>query len=76
MKAKQMKHKRPSLSIAVATIVIVSLCAVYAANGHKPWSDTIGGLVTSSPAVANGVVFVGSWDGHLYAVNAQTGAKL
>ncbi|MFZ0318311.1 MAG: PQQ-binding-like beta-propeller repeat protein [Candidatus Sulfotelmatobacter sp.] len=30
----------------------------------------------SSPAVANGVVYVGSGDGNIYALNANTGAKL
>ena len=30
----------------------------------------------SSPAVANGVVYVGSVDGNVYALNASTGAKL
>jgi outer membrane protein assembly factor BamB len=32
--------------------------------------------VTSSPAVANGVVYVGSYDGNVYALNASTGSKL
>jgi outer membrane protein assembly factor BamB len=32
--------------------------------------------VESSPAVANGVVYVGSDDSNLYALNAKTGAKL
>ena len=35
-----------------------------------------GGGVESSPAVANGIVYVGSNDGNLYALNASTGAKL
>ena len=30
----------------------------------------------SSPAVANGVVYVGSDDNNVYALNATTGAKL
>ena len=30
----------------------------------------------SSPAVANGVVYVGSDDGNVYALNAATGARL
>ena len=30
----------------------------------------------SSPAVANGVVYVASSSGKVYALNAQTGAKL
>ena len=40
------------------------------------WSYTTGGDVTSSPAVANGVVYVGSCDDNVYALNASTGAKL
>ena len=31
------------------------------------WTATTGGQVFSSPAVANGVVYVGSTDGKLYA---------
>src|SRR5207344_2567233 len=41
------------------------------------WSSTTGGPVFfSSPAVANGVAYVGSADGNLYALNASTGAFL
>jgi len=32
--------------------------------------------VNSSPAVANGVVYVGSINDNVYALNAATGAKL
>ena len=39
------------------------------------WSYATGG-VDSSPAVANGVVYVGSYDHNGYALNARTGAKL
>jgi len=39
------------------------------------WSYTTGGG-DSSPAVANGVVSVGSFDGNVYALNASTGAEL
>jgi outer membrane protein assembly factor BamB len=39
------------------------------------WSYTTGGNVSfSSPAVAGGVVYVGSIDGKVYALNAATGA--
>ena len=37
---------------------------------------TTGGWVESSPAVANGVVYVGSDDHNTYALNATTGGKL
>jgi outer membrane protein assembly factor BamB len=45
-------------------------------NGKLLWNYTTGGYVYSSPAVANGVVYVGSEDGNLYALNATTGVKL
>ena len=40
------------------------------------WSYATVDYVYSSPAVANGVVYVGSEDGNVYALNASTGAKL
>ena len=40
------------------------------------WSYTAGYTVVSSPAVVNGVVFIGSTDGNVYALNAGTGALL
>jgi eukaryotic-like serine/threonine-protein kinase len=43
---------------------------VYALNaktGAKLWSYATGSPVNSSPAVANGVVYVGSEDGNVYA---------
>jgi outer membrane protein assembly factor BamB len=39
----------------------------------KKWSFATGGAVISSPAVANNVVYFGSEDGNLYALNATTG---
>ena len=55
-------------------------CNVYALNastGALLWSYTTGGRVFSSPAVANGVVYVIGWDtSNLYALNASTGALL
>ena len=47
---------------------------------HKLWSFFTGcsGSICggSSAAVANGVVYVGSYDGNVYALNAATGVKL
>jgi outer membrane protein assembly factor BamB len=40
------------------------------------WTYTTAGAVNASPAVAAGVVYAGSTDGNLYALNAKTGAKL
>jgi len=38
------------------------------------WDFVAGGGVTSSPVVANGLVYVTSWDGSLYALHPDTGA--
>jgi outer membrane protein assembly factor BamB len=43
------------------------------------WKNPIGSYLSaieSSPAVVNGVVYFGSDDGNVYALNASTGAKL
>ncbi|HTB97552.1 MAG TPA: PQQ-binding-like beta-propeller repeat protein [Terracidiphilus sp.] len=42
---------------------------------HVRWKFETKGEVNSSPAVAGGVVYVGSNDGHLYAIDEKTGAK-
>ncbi len=39
------------------------------------WSFTTGAFIHSSPAVVNGVVYVGSDDQNVYALNSTTGAK-
>jgi outer membrane protein assembly factor BamB len=49
--------------------------ALNASTGAQLWSFETGGPVTSSPAVANGVVYISS-NGNLYALNASTGAKM
>ena len=45
-------------------------------NLHRKWSFATANLVFSSLAVANGVVYVGSLDNNVYALNAKSGAKL
>jgi uncharacterized repeat protein (TIGR01451 family) len=48
-------------------------CNVYALNavtGAKIWNYKTGDYVESSPAVANGVVYVGSDDGNVYALGS------
>jgi len=40
------------------------------------WNYTTGSWVDSSPAVAGGVVYVGSDDHNVYALNATTGARI
>jgi outer membrane protein assembly factor BamB len=41
----------------------------------QAWQSPIGGLVYSSPAVVHGVLYIGSYDHNVYALNAGTGAK-
>ena len=43
--------------------------------GHPKWMYPTGGFVASSPTVSDGVVYVGSCDQKLYALDAKTGAK-
>ena len=40
------------------------------------WTYSTGSFVESSPAVVNGVAYIGSEDGNLYALNASNGALL
>jgi outer membrane protein assembly factor BamB len=48
------------------------LYAFNAATGQPLWSADTGGFINSSPAVADGMVYVGS-DGSVCAFNAETG---
>ncbi len=48
--------------------------AFNAANGTSIWNYTTGASVVSSPAVADGKVYVGSTDAKVYAINSSTGA--
>ncbi len=40
------------------------------------WLFHTGSVIGSSPAVVNGVIYVGSNDGNVYAINTTTGTKL
>jgi outer membrane protein assembly factor BamB len=40
------------------------------------WSFKTGDAVSASPTVVNGVVYVGSWDGYFYALEADTGSLI
>ncbi|MFF4546569.1 PQQ-binding-like beta-propeller repeat protein [Streptomyces sp. NPDC001406] len=42
---------------------------------RRRWRYATGDVVTSSPTVADGVVYIGSTDGSLYALDATTGKK-
>ena len=47
-----------------------------ASNGQLNWGYTTKCAVYSSPIVSNGIVYVGSYDHNVYALNAATGAKV
>lgn len=47
-----------------------------AEGGRIRWRLETGGRVRSTPAVADGVLYVGSADGAVYAADAATGARL
>ncbi|MGW3746993.1 beta-alanine-activating enzyme beta-propeller domain-containing protein [Streptomyces sp. NPDC005146] len=50
--------------------------ALDAATGAKKWDFTTRGVIMhSSPAVVDGVVYIGSSDRYVYALDAATGAK-
>ncbi|MGW3246541.1 caspase, EACC1-associated type, partial [Streptomyces sp. NPDC001070] len=42
---------------------------------HHTWAYTTGNMVFSSPAVVGGIVYVGSDDGKVYALDAATGTR-
>ena len=51
--------------------------ALNASTGAKLWSFATGdNRFPPLPAAANGMVYIGSADGHVYALNGGTGAKL
>ena len=45
-------------------------------NGNLLWRFNTGDKIRSSPAIANGVVYQGTNDGYIYALNATTGSVI
>jgi len=45
-------------------------------TNQTQWTYTIGSYVNSSPVVAEGKVYVGSWDGKVFCLNASNGAQI
>ena len=43
--------------------------------GGVKWTFKAGGPIVSSPAIADGVVYIAAMDGHLYAIDQQTGQE-
>jgi len=58
----------------------VARTGVYESAGPKTltglkWSFKAGGPIVTSPAIADGVVYIASLDGHLYAIDQETGKE-
>ena len=49
--------------------------ALDAATGAERWTFMTGGAVDASPAVIDGIVYIGSTDHKLYALDAATGVE-
>jgi outer membrane protein assembly factor BamB len=49
------------------------LVALEAASGKELWRYTTGGGISTKPAIAEGLAFVGSFDGKLHALDAGSG---
>lgn len=47
-----------------------------ARNGRVLWTSDVGGLGYTTPAIAQGIVYVGGFDGKLRALRATTGREL
>ena len=47
-----------------------------ATTGTRVWSYATGDAVWAAPAVADGIIYVGSYDSNVYALTATTGAKV
>jgi eukaryotic-like serine/threonine-protein kinase len=52
-----------------------SVYALDSTDGSQQWRFATGGYVSSTPAVADGTVYVGSQDDHMYALDAGTGTE-
>jgi outer membrane protein assembly factor BamB len=49
--------------------------SVFDTDGNPQWRFQTDGFVKSSPAVVDGTVYVGSNDGHVYAIDASSGTE-
>jgi eukaryotic-like serine/threonine-protein kinase len=43
--------------------------------GGVKWAFKAGGPIVTSPVIADGVVYIGAMDGHLYAIDQETGKE-
>ena len=70
----QAAHAQSTFHGDIARTGVYQSQALRQLNGVK-WKFKTDGGVFSSPAIARGVVFIGSTDGHLYAIDQRTGVE-
>ncbi|HEX7457845.1 MAG TPA: PQQ-binding-like beta-propeller repeat protein [Ginsengibacter sp.] len=51
-----------------------NISSIDTASKKITWNFTTGGFVESTPTIANGILYINSNDGYLYAVDAATGS--
>jgi outer membrane protein assembly factor BamB len=75
-------NARTSIQAALGAVVHVgastAVCAVNTMNGAVLWAHATGGYISGTPALKEdgSILYVGSGDGFLYALNATTGAVM
>lgn len=68
----------PVIAVAVIVALLVGILAWMNLGTHPGsvrWTYQTGNAVASTPAIASGIVYVGSNDGHLYALDATHGSQ-
>lgn len=70
-------HSTPALDAASGTVILGAnsdrLLGLDAATGAVKWTLSVGGDIKGTPAIVDGVAYIGSWDRHFYAVKAASG---
>ena len=83
MTEDEITARRPTRRRTLQAIAGAGLLAVggftgttMAAPGDQQWVFETGAWVSSSPAVADGIVYVGSGDNSVYALNIDSGEEI
>jgi outer membrane protein assembly factor BamB len=61
---------------ALIIVIIVAIGAFFHSSAVHTWPATLGGIIHTRPFVANGAVYIGDINGHVYALDATTGRRL
>lgn len=67
----------PAVADGMVLLGVSNLLEAFdAASGRLVWRFAADSLITTSPTIADGVVYVASQDRHAYALNARTGHRI